>query len=96
MQYPQKRKNVRLFFFTVRFIGQYVLYPVITNKFREDTNMTRNMNTAKIIRFRDRRGPAYPNAAERRYYINKALDYTISLVGAAGAVSALLLLFVLL
>jgi hypothetical protein len=68
----------------------------LPSKIQEDTTMTRTIQTTKVIRFSRRRGPAYPNAAERSYYLNKALDYAISLVGAAGAVSALLLLFVLL
>ena len=68
----------------------------LPSKIQEDTTMTRTINSPKVIRYSRRRCPGYPNAAERSYYINKALDYAISLVGAAGAVSALLFLFVLL
>ena len=49
--------------------------------------------TSKVIRFK-KRGPAYPNAAETRYYLNKALDYLLTTASSAGVIAALMFLFV--
>lgn len=58
--------------------------------------MKKRNSGAKVIRFKNRKAPAYPNAAERSYYINLLLDYAVSVVGTAAIVSALMFLFVLL
>lgn len=46
----------------------------------------------KVIQFR--KGPAYPNAAEASYYLNKGLDYLLTLASSAGVIAALMFLFV--
>ena len=46
-------------------------------------------NRAKVIPFRRRKAPAYPNAAEAKYYLDKTLDYVLTAVTSAGIVTAL-------
>lgn len=48
---------------------------------------------SKVIPFRQRKAPAYPNAAERTYYANKALDYILSAATGAGMLTALICIF---
>lgn len=49
--------------------------------------------TGKIISFRRRRAPAYPNAAERSYYAHRLLDYALTAAASAGIVTALMCMF---
>ena len=54
---------------------------------------TRN---SKVIPFRSRKAPAYPNAAQRGYRMGLVLDYAVTAAATAGFVSALMFLFVVL
>ena len=49
----------------------------------------------KVIPYRSRKAPAYPNAAERRYVLEKALDWALAAATSAGVVTALLFLITL-
>lgn len=49
----------------------------------------------RIIPYRSRRGPAYPNAAEQRYRLEKVLDWALAAATSAGVVTALLALITL-
>ncbi len=51
---------------------------------------TQQTNQAKVIAFRNRRAPAYPNAAERNYFFHKTLDHLLSAASGAGIVTALM------
>ncbi len=44
----------------------------------------------KILSFRRR--PAYPNAAEARYYLNKALDFALATATTLGTVTIFMFL----
>lgn len=48
-----------------------------------------------VISFRNRKGYAYPNAAERDYFVNKALDYALAAATSLGTVTILFFLIVL-
>lgn len=50
---------------------------------------------SNVIDFRSRKGYAYPNAAERSYYMNKALDWALAAATSLGTVTILLFLIVL-
>lgn len=47
-----------------------------------------------IIPFQSRKGYAYPNAAESRYYMGKALDYALAAATSLGTITILLFLIV--
>lgn len=47
-------------------------------------------STSKVIPFRRRRVPAYPNAAERGYFAHRLLDYALTAATSAGIVTALM------
>ena len=47
----------------------------------------------KVIPYRNRKAPAYPNAAERSYLIRKATDALLTAVSSAGVFTALLCIF---
>lgn len=49
---------------------------------------------AKVIPFKNRKTPVYPNAAESRYFVNKILDYLLTAASSAGVIAALMFLFV--
>lgn len=49
---------------------------------------------SNVIPFRSRKGN-YPNAAERGYYLDKALDYALAAATSLGTVTILLFLIVL-
>ena len=49
----------------------------------------------KVIPFRRRKGYRYPNAAETRYYVEKAVDYALTAATGAGLATALLFLIML-
>ena len=51
-------------------------------------------NPSKVISFRKRPTPAYPNAAGSRYHLGKALDYLLTVASTAGVIAALMFLFV--
>jgi hypothetical protein len=53
------------------------------------------MNNKKVIPFRNRKGYRYPNAAERRYYFDKAMNYALSAATGAGLLTAVLFLIML-
>lgn len=42
-----------------------------------------------------RTAPAYPNAASRRYFLNKILDGALAVATAVGIITALLFLFLI-
>lgn len=44
----------------------------------------------KVTRYRYPQRRPYPNAAERRYYVNKALDYALAAATGLGAVVIML------
>lgn len=48
---------------------------------------------SKVISFRRRRAPAYPNAAERGYLAHRLLDYALTAATSAGIVTALMCMF---
>ena len=50
-------------------------------------------STGKVITFRRRRAPAYPNAAERGYLANLLLDYALTAATSAGIITALMCMF---
>ena len=39
--------------------------------------------------------PTYPNAKDAQYYIDKAVDFTLTIITAVGAVTAMFFLFML-
>lgn len=49
----------------------------------------------KIISFRSRKARRFPNAAERRYYFAKAVDYALTAATGAGLATAVLFLIML-
>lgn len=53
------------------------------------------MKTATASRTARPARPAYPNAADRRYYLRKLLDAALGLAILVGAVSALVFLFLM-
>ena len=53
---------------------------------------TRYQNT-KVIPYRSRKVPAYPNAPEKNYLISRTLDYALTVATSVALVSALLFLF---
>ena len=56
---------------------------------------TRNTNS-RIIPFPGTKAPKYPNAADRKYYMNKIVDYMLSVVTGAGIGVAMVFIFVVL
>ena len=52
-------------------------------------------NNSKIISFRSRKSCRFPNAAERRYYFDKAIDYALTAATGAGLATAVLFLIML-
>ena len=50
--------------------------------------------SGKVIPFNRRKAPVYPNAAEASYYLNKGLDYLLTVASSAGVIAALMFLFV--
>lgn len=50
-------------------------------------------NAGKVIPFRRRRAPAYPNAAERGYFAHRLLDYALTAATSAGIITALMCIF---
>ena len=50
----------------------------------------RRKTNGKVIPFRRRRAPAYPNAAERGYLAHRLLDYALTAATSAGIVTALM------
>ena len=52
-------------------------------------------NNSKIISFRSRKSRRLPNAAERRYYFDKAIDYALTAATGAGLATAVLFLIML-
>lgn len=50
---------------------------------------------SNVIPFSQRKGYAYPNAAERSYFVNKALDYALAAATSLGTVAILLFLIIL-
>lgn len=55
----------------------------------------KSTNSTKVIPFRSRKGRRFPNAAEGRYYIAKAVDYALTAATGAGLVTAVLFLIML-
>ena len=53
------------------------------------------MKQTKTIPFRSRKGYRFPNAAERSYYLQKAVDYALATATGAGLVTAILFLITL-
>ena len=49
--------------------------------------------TGNVIPFRRRRAPAYPNAAERGYFVHRLLDCALTAATSAGIVTALMCMF---
>ena len=47
-------------------------------------------NNTKVVPFRNRKGYRFPNAAERRYYLDKALELALTAATGAGLVTAVL------
>lgn len=52
--------------------------------------------TTKVIAFRNRKTPAYPNAAERSYQLSRILNHALTAATSIALVSALLFLFTVL
>ncbi len=50
----------------------------------------------KVIPFRSAYAPKYPNAADRRYYLQKIGDYLLSAVTGFGLGAAMIFIFVVL
>lgn len=50
----------------------------------------------KVIPFPSKKAPVYPNAADKSYYIQKAIDYALTTVTSAGIVTALTFILFLL
>ena len=48
-----------------------------------------------IISFRKRRGYRFPNAAERRYYVDKVMEWALTAATGAGLVTAVLFFIML-
>lgn len=53
------------------------------------------MKTATIYRPIRPAAPAYPNAADRRYYLRKFLDGALAVATAVGAITALVFFILL-
>ncbi len=53
--------------------------------------MKNQTQKVKVITYR----PAYPNAKDARYYIDRAVDIALTIVTAVGAVTAMFFLFLL-
>lgn len=60
----------------------------LDKKIEEDTIM-KTATASRTVR------PAYPNAADRRYYLRKLLDAALGLAILVGAISALVFLFLM-
>lgn len=58
----------------------------------KNTHATRHSN---VISFKRRKGYAYPNAAERGYFLNKALDYALAAATSLGTITILFFLIIL-
>lgn len=52
-------------------------------------------NNTKVVPFRNRKGYRFPNAAERRYYFDKALEMALTAATGAGLVTAVLFFIML-
>lgn len=50
---------------------------------------------SNVIPFSQRKGYAYPNAAERGYFMNKAMDCALAAATSLGTVAILLFLIIL-
>jgi len=88
MQPGYIRKNVREFFCLVRFIVLNVLYTPITSKTKEETTMNKTVIQQVTAR-------PYPNAADRQYRIDKAIDTALTAAAIIGlTVAVLFLMFV--
>jgi hypothetical protein len=57
------------------------------------SQINHHKTTGKVIPFRRRRAPAYPNAAERGYLAHRLLDYALTAATSAGIVTALMCMF---
>ncbi len=55
---------------------------------------TMKYQRGNIVPFQARKAYAYPNAAERHYYLSKALDYALAAATSLGTVTILLFLIV--
>ena len=55
----------------------------------------KTVQQSKIISFRSRKASRFPNAAERHYYFEKAIDYALTAATGAGLASAVLFLIML-
>lgn len=77
--------NIR---FKVLFIVLNLCYPVVTLKTPKEEM---NMKTAAIRRTVPTT-PAYPNAASRRYFLNRLLDGALAVATAVGTITALVFL----
>lgn len=52
-------------------------------------------SSTKVIPFRSRKASRYPNAAQRKYILDRAVDYALTAVTSAGLITALLFLMML-
>ena len=80
---------------TVRFIEPMQCYHLgtvnQTTTFKEDNEMkTITANRQNKVRY-----PAYPNAADRQYFLRRLLDGALAVVTTVGAVVALVFLLLL-
>ena len=69
-----------------------VYHPIIKRK--QGGNTMKNANN-NVISFRSRKSRRFPNAAERRYYFDKAVDYALTAATGAGLATAVLFLIML-
>ena len=53
---------------------------------------TKNKRNNKVIPFPQHRCPAYPNAADTKYLIDRLVDYALTFATAAGIVSVVFFL----
>ena len=91
MQVPYtqtKNRNQRLL---VRFIVHERLYHMVITNNKEDTSMkTKKRTNKKIIPYSQAHRRRYPNAAGKRYYLDKAVDYALAAATSLGTVTILL------
>ena len=64
-------------------------------KRKQGGHTMKTANNSKIIPFRSRKTRRFPNAAERRYYFDKAIDYALTAATGAGLATAVLFLIML-
>ena len=55
-----------------------------------------NSNNAKVIPFRPAHAPKYPNAADRKYYVDKVINYLLTGVTGFGIGVAMIFILVIL